>query len=160
MLATLALAMLMTALPFTQLLAKFLAYQLHKTLGLLVLGLVVARLVLRGRRAAPPALGLRGARAGQAVLYGLLLAVPSLGYFTAQLAPGPVPTTLFLVIPVPHLLAPDPVLFEIVRPVHQAAAWALVSLAAGHAGLALWHHRHGVPVFRRIWGRDAPRGPG
>ena len=160
MLATLGLAMLMTALPFTRLLEKFLAYQLHKTLGLLVFGLVLARLVLRGRRPAPPALGLAGARLGQAVLYALLLAVPVLGYFTAQLAPGPVPTTIFLVIPVPHLLAPDPVLFAWVRPLHQAAAWALVSLAACHAGLALWHHWHGVPVLRRIWGRDAPPGPG
>ena len=160
MLATLGLAMLMPALPFTRLLEKFLAYQLHKTLGLLVFGMVLARLVLRGRRPAPPALGLAGARLGQAVLYALLLAVPVLGYFTAQLAPGPVPTTIFLVIPVPHLLAPDPVLFAWVRPLHQAASWALVSLAGAHAGLALWHHRHGVPVFRRIWGRDAPPGPG
>lgn len=155
-LATLGLALLMTALPFTLLLAKFLAYQLHKTLGLLVLGMVVARLVLRGLRPAPPALGLSGARLGQALLYALLLVVPVLGYFTAQLAPGPVPTTLFLVIPVPHLLQPDPVLFALLRPVHQAAAWLLVSLAAGHAGLALWHHRHGVPVFSRIWGRALP----
>ena len=68
MLATLGLAMLMTALPFTRLLEKFLAYQLHKTLGLLVFGMVLARLVLRGQRPAPPALGLAGARPGQAVL--------------------------------------------------------------------------------------------
>ena len=147
-----ALSFLMTALPFSQLLAKFLAYQLHKTFGLLVLALLAWRLVLR-RRAVPAHPGLspghrRAARVGQGVLYGLLLVVPLLGYLTAQLAPGPVPTTLFLVIPVPHILAPDPVLFGWVRPVHQAAAWALVIAACGHAAMAWWHRRQGIDLLR------------
>ncbi len=154
MLLAFALSFLMTALPFSQLLAKFLAYQLHKTFGLLVLGLVAWRLIWRWRRATPEHTALppafrRAARLGQAMLYALLVCVPVLGYLTAQTAPGPVPTTLFLVIPVPHFLQPSPAGFALLRPVHQWAAWALVLLAAGHATMALWHHARGVPLLRR-----------
>lgn len=146
------LAWAMTALPFSQLLAKFLAYQAHKTVGLVVLGLVVWRLWLRARRPAPaPLVHPRAAAWGHRAIYALLLAMPLLGYLTAQLAPGPVPTTLFLVIPVPHMMDPDPVLFAWVRPVHQAAAWLLVGLATGHAGMALLHHRRGLPLLSRMW---------
>ncbi len=148
MLATLALGLLMTALPYSSLLAKFLAYQLHKSLGIIVFLLVLWRLALRARHPAPP--GWRLARLGQGVLYGLLLAVPLLGWVVAQLAPGPVPTTLFLLIPVPHVLAPDPWLFALARLVHQAAAWLMVGLAAVHAGLGIWHLRQGLPAGRRM----------
>lgn len=152
-----ALSFAMVALPLSQLLAKFLAYQLHKSLGLMVLILTLWRLALRLRRAPPELADLspftqRAARLGQGALYTLLISVPLLGYFTAQTAPGPVPTTLFLIIPVPHLLAPDPALYARLRPIHQFAAWSLVLLAAGHAAMALRHHLQGVPLLRRIWG--------
>lgn len=154
---TLALSLAMVALPMSQLLAKFLAYQLHKTFGLLVLIVTVARLGFRLVRRAPELTGLGprtrlAARLGQGVLYALLLLVPLLGYLTAQAAAGPVPTTLFLVIPVPHLLDPDPALYAWLRPTHQIAAWTLISLAAAHAGLALRHHWQGLPILGRIWG--------
>lgn len=148
----------MVNLPMTQLLAKFLAYQLHKSVGLLVFSLVLVRLVLRATRPAPELEGLgarvRGfARVGQAALYALLLAVPVLGWLAAQAAAGPVPTTLFLVIPVPHVLDPNPALYAWLRPVHQLAAYTLVLLAAAHALLAVRHHRQGLPVLARMAGR-------
>lgn len=154
---TLALSVAMVNLPLTQLLAKFLAYQLHKSFGLLVFGLVLIRLLLRAARPAPALEGLsprlrRLARLGQGVLYGLLLAVPVLGWLAGQAAAGPVPTTLFLVIPVPHVLDPDPALYAWLRPVHQAAAYLLILLAAAHAALALKHHRDGLPVLARMRG--------
>jgi cytochrome b561 len=43
----------MVAVPLRALLAKFLLYQVHKTLGLLVLGLTAARLPVRLRRGRP-----------------------------------------------------------------------------------------------------------
>ncbi len=152
---TLGLALLMVWLPFSQLLAKFLAYQLHKSFGILVLLLAVARLVLRTRRTAPELQGVpapmrRLARGGQWLFYALLLLVPTLGWLTAQAAAGPIPTTLFLMIPVPHVLGPDEALYAWLRPIHQLAAYGLLGLVAAHAGAALWHHRHGVPVFRRM----------
>jgi len=155
----LGLSVAMVQLPMSQLLAKFLAYQLHKSLGLLVFSVVLVRLALRALRPAPELAGLppgarRVARLGQGALYGLLLLVPALGWLSAQAAAGPVPTTLFLVIPMPHLLDPNPALYAWLRPVHQASAYLLILLAGLHAALALRHHRRGLPVFARMAGRS------
>jgi cytochrome b561 len=154
-----AVGLAMVALPLTQLLAKIIAYQLHKTIGLLVPPLVLWRLILRLRRGRPakeddvPAWQRRAARAGHAALYGLLFVVPLLGYLTASTAPGQIPTTLFLLVPVPHLLPPDAAAYESVRAVHRALAWALVILATGHAAMALHHHWRGRRVLLRMLGR-------
>ncbi len=154
-----AIGIIMVALPLTQLLAKILAYQAHKTIGLLVPPLVLWRLVLRARRGRPredasmPAWQRRAAGVGHAVLYALLLVVPLLGYLSASSAPGQIETTLFLVIPVPHLLDPDEATFNTLRSIHAVLAWSLVILAAGHAAAALHHHRQGRRVLARMLGR-------
>jgi cytochrome b561 len=161
--AAFALGLVMVALPLTRLLEKILAYQAHKTIGLLVPPLVLWRLWLRARRGRPapeaamPPWQRRAAAAGQAALYALLLLVPLLGYLAASTAPGAIGTTLFLVIPVPHLLAPDAALYALIRPLHQGAAWALVGLAAGHAAAAVAHHRRGHGVLRAMLGGRAAR---
>lgn len=149
----------MVGLPLTQLLAKILAYQVHKTLGLLVPPLVAWRLVLRARRGRPPedpdipAWQRRAAGFGHAALYVLLLVVPLLGYLSASTAPGQIETTLFLLIPVPHVLGPDEATFNVLREVHFLLAWCLVILAAGHAAVAVRHHWHGRATLRRMMGR-------
>lgn len=153
----------MVALPLTQLLAKIIAYQVHKTIGLLVPPLVAWRLILRARRGRPaeddsiPAWQRRAAGAAHAVLYALLIVVPVLGYLTASTAPGQIPTTLFLVLPVPHLLPPDAAAYEVLRRVHRALAWALVILAAGHAAAAAAHHWRGRPTLRLMLGYGPTR---
>src|SRR5689334_24526453 len=96
-----AIAWAMVNLPRTQLLLKFALYQVHKTIGLLVLALVVARIGVRLTRGRPgwdadlPAWQERAASAMHALLYALLLLTPVLGYLTACTAPANVPT-LFL----------------------------------------------------------------
>ena len=153
------LGLVMVALPLTWLLEKILAYQAHKTIGLLVPPLVIWRLwlrALRGRPAEDPSIPPRQrmvAAAGHTVLYLLLIAVPVLGYLSASTAPGGIETTLFLLIPVPHLLPADEALYGMIRPVHQVAAWALVLLAAGHAAAAVHHHARGRTVLRAMLGR-------
>lgn len=150
-----ALGFVMVAVPLRDLLTKFLLFQLHKTLGLIVLGAVLWRLGLRlrlGRPAAElPAWEARMAGFGQAVLYALLLAVPVLGYLAACTAPAGIPTLFLWVIPVPALLGPDPALYPLLRAIHRAAAIALVALAAGHALAALRHHLRGRRVLTRMW---------
>jgi cytochrome b561 len=120
-----AIAWLMTALPATELLLKFLLYQLHKSFGLCVSALAALRIVLAYRAGDRP-------RGIPAALYGLLLLVPLLGYLTAAASPTAVPTLFFLVLNVPHAIAPDDAVFEVIRPVHK---W----LAIGLIGLATWH---------------------
>ncbi|MGC8475490.1 MAG: cytochrome b [Acetobacteraceae bacterium] len=151
------LGLVMRAVPLRDLLSKFLLFQLHKTVGLTVLALVIWRLALRGRLGRPPpAAGLAGwearaAAVGQLVLYALLVAVPVLGYLTACTAPAGVPTLFLLVIPIPGVIGPDPRLYAVLRVVHGAAAFTLVGLALGHALAALRHHRAGRAVLTRMW---------
>lgn len=157
--AAFAVGLVMVDLPLTQLLAKIIAYQLHKTIGLLVPPLVLWRLWLRARRARPapdpsiPAWQHRAAAAGHAALYALLIVVPVLGYLSASTAPGQIETVMFLLIPIPHVLEPDEATFALLRDIHQILAWSLVVLAAGHAAVAVWHHRRGHVTLRSMWGR-------
>lgn len=151
------LGLVMVALPLTRLLEKIIAYQAHKTIGLLVPPLVLWRLWLRARRGRPaeeesmPDWQRRAAAAGHATLYALLLVVPVLGYLSASTAPGQIETVMFLLIPIPHVLEADEALYETLRATHQVLAWALVLLAAGHAAAALHHHARGGAVLRRMW---------
>ncbi|MEO3471262.1 cytochrome b [Roseomonas sp. CAU 1739] len=153
----------MVPLPLSFLLAKIIAYQVHKTIGLLVPPLVLWRLVLRARRPRPPeeadipAWQQRAAGIGHAALYVLMMVVPVLGYLSASTAPGQIETTLFLLIPVPHLLGPDEATFNVLRTIHQYLAWALVLLAAGHTSVALVHHWRGRLVLARMLGRATGR---
>ena len=154
---TFVIAWVMVAVPLSELLVKFLLYQLHKTLGILVFLAVLARLVLRARRGRPdqdtgmPAWQARAAAGGHAALYGLLLVTPMLGYLTASLAPLRIPTLFLGVIPLPALTGPDAAWFAVVVVLHRICACALVLLAAGHAAAAIQHHRRGLGVLRRMW---------
>ncbi len=154
-----AIGLVMVALPLTQLLAKIIAYQVHKTIGLLVPPLVLWRLWLRARRGRPPedpglpAWQHSAARLGHAALYALLLVVPVLGYLSASTAPGQIETVMFLLVPIPHVLEPDEASYETLRAIHQVLAWSLVVLAAGHATVAVIHHRRGHSVLAHMLGR-------
>jgi cytochrome b561 len=134
-----AIAWVMIALPVTELLMKFLLYQLHKSLGLCVSGLAALRLVLAYQAGDRP-------RGIPAALYGLLLLVPLLGYLTAAASPTVVPTLFFLLFSVPHAIAPDQAVFDVIRPVHKWLAIGLVGLATWHA----WQMRFAASGSRRL----------
>lgn len=112
---------------------------LHKSLGVLVLVLTLARLVLRRVQAARHADGRmadpgRGARLGHALLYALLLAMPVSGLlFNGK------PLNLFWLVQVPPLPLGDD-LRQLARTFHGGAQYLLFALILGHAGFALWHH--------------------
>ncbi len=158
---TFPLGWLMVAVPLRELLLKFLLYQLHKTIGLIVFGLALYRLGIRARVTRPdwdphlPEWQRRAASSMHAVLYALLIAVPVLGYLSAALAPARVPTLFLGLIPIPHLLSPDARWFAVIRPVHRWGAVLLMGAAAAHAGAALEHHWRGRSVLRRMWGSEA-----
>lgn len=153
---------LMVAVPLRELLVKFLLYQLHKTLGILVFALAAVRIAVRARRGRPawdhdlPAWQRRAAGAVHALLYALLLATPALGYLTAATAPAQVPTLFFGVISIPHPLAPDAARFAVLRQVHRGFAILMVVLAAGHAAASAHNHRRGRATLARMWRGEAP----
>src|SRR3954449_10076130 len=72
----------MVALPFQQLLLKFLLYQLHKTIGITAFLLALCQLALHWRRGRPawdvdiPDWQRRAATVVHAMLFGLLCATP------------------------------------------------------------------------------------
>ena len=150
------LALVMVALPLSALLAKILTYQLHKSLGLLLIPFWFWRIWLLLRRGRPAPLALPAwqqgaARLGQGLLYALLIAVPVLGFLSAAAAPTGVETVFFLILPIPHPFPPDQTLYDLLRPWHQGLAWGLVGLALGHGAMALHHHRRGLPILRLMW---------
>ncbi|HEX5327675.1 MAG TPA: cytochrome b/b6 domain-containing protein [Acetobacteraceae bacterium] len=151
-----ALGFLMVGTPLQELLLKFLLYQAHKTIGLTVLALTAARL-LRALRGRPrrlerlPDWQHRAAPIMHAVLYGLLLVTPVLGYFTAATAPARIPTLFLLVVPVPHMVGADAAWFGILRLLHLGCAITLMVLAAMHAVAAVHHHVRGRAVLIAMW---------
>lgn len=150
-------AWVMAGVPFEELLLKFILFQVHKTIGLLVLIAAIARLgirLCRGRPAWDAGLSewqQNAARRAHAALYVLLFTVPVLGYFVACTAPIGIPTLFLGVLPVPAIVGESERWFPILLNLHRAAAIALVLLAAGHAAAALQHHRRGLGVLRRMW---------
>jgi cytochrome b561 len=154
---------LMVGVPISALLLKFTLYQVHKTLGILVLLLTALRLLVRARRGRPawdadmPGWQRRAASIMHRLLYAFLIATPVLGYITAATAPARVPTLFLGVIPVPHLVGPAPDRFSLLRQVHRSMAILLVVLAGGHAAASIHNHLRGRGTLVRMWRGEAPR---
>ncbi|MGH7068877.1 MAG: cytochrome b [Acetobacteraceae bacterium] len=150
-------AWVMAAVPFEDLLLKFVLFQVHKTLGLLVLLAAVARIFIRLHRGRPgweeelPEWQRKAAQRLHAALYVLIFLVPVLGYFVACTAPVEIPTLFLGVLPVPAIVGVSKPWFPVLLDLHRAAAITLVLLASGHAAAAVQHHRRGRAVLRRMW---------
>ena len=135
-------------------LASFL-YETHKTIGILVLVLVFLRLGLRlvlGAPAdpvtVPPAL-YRLAKIGHALLYGLMIIVPILGYSATSMCCAPV--NFLGVIPVPVPLTGSEDVMKKLFQLHEWGAWLLGLVAAGHVVMAFIHYRQNDGIFVRMW---------
>jgi cytochrome b561 len=131
----------------------------HKTLGFLVLLVLVVRLpwYLRSVHPAPPPATSRAtARAAtwvHAALYALMVALPVLGYIGSSAGPGTF--RLFTLWQMPRLVGRDQALSSAVYDVHVALGWTAAVLVAGHIGAAIWHQwirRDGA--LRRMWRGD------
>ena len=135
----LALGVWMVGLPLG--LEKYERYQLHKSLGVLILGLSVVRLLWR--LAVPPpsaAPWVRGwerslARVVHTGLYGFMVGTPLLGWALVSAAPGPAPTRVFGRFPLPPL----PVIAGSGEAWSDAFGVAHMSLAFAGAGLIVLH---------------------
>ena len=117
-------------------------YKYHKTAGVLVLGLMILRLVLRLRLGAPaPVTSLttmeRTLSTGvQLLLYALLLALPVLGWLASAAGGYPVQ---FFEWNLPGLIGKDKALSEILFTLHGLAALAVMLLLGLHIAGALRH---------------------
>ena len=134
----------------------FWVFNLHKSLGLTVLALVLLRLAWRAYAGAPKALASiptwqrRIAGITHWLLYALILAMPLSGWLFDS-AGGLRPLHWFGLFEVPKLVAPNTGLREIARDAHGWLFWTLAALVLMHAGAALYHHYFvGDATLRRM----------
>lgn len=139
------------------LVSRFELYQLHKSVGLTVAGLIVLRLLLRLTMPAPPPAnpGLLLRLASDSVhagLYLCLILLPVTGFLMAAASPIQIPTLYFGWFAVPHPIGPDKATYELLRSLHYWLGNLLLGLAAIHVAAALVHAllwRDGL--LRRMW---------
>ncbi|WP_150290589.1 cytochrome b/b6 domain-containing protein [Sphingobium estronivorans] len=121
----------------------FALFQWHKSIGITILLLTLARIVVRywKPRPAPVEGGWQGmlVKAVHAGLYGFMLGAPLTGWALVSTAKVKVPTLIFGVVPLPHLPLPmsanDPAFAA-----HSVLAWIGIALFALHVAGALRHH--------------------
>jgi cytochrome b561 len=117
-------------------------YTYHKSFGVLLLGLMVLRVLLRVTLGAPPyrqplvPWQLTAAKAVHGLLYLVLLAIPVVGWLATAAEGFPVQ---FFDWQLPGLIGEDKPLGEALFDVHSVLAWILIALIVMHVGAALMH---------------------
>jgi len=116
---------------------------LHKSLGLSLLAVVIARLLWRSSNVTPspikmPELQRKAASLVHGLLYVVLLAMPLSGVLMSQL--GGKPVSFFGVFELPQLLDVNKELSKQVKELHEDVFFPLLMLLiVGHIGAALFH---------------------
>lgn len=116
----------------------------HKSIGILILLLVVLRLLWRFANVAPalpvdtPAGERTAAHASHTVLYLLMLAIPLSGWVINSAAK--IPFRVFWLFPLPSIVAPDKTVAELAKQIHFILFIAIAVVVGIHIAAALRHH--------------------
>lgn len=147
-------------MPLSLLRLKLLVW--HKSVGMTVFALMLARLAWRFHSPAPalPAT-LKGAQRILAhtshwLLYALLLTMPVVGWITSSASNLTV--TWFGLFLLPNLVTPDKTLADVTKQTHITMSWLLLALIALHVSAAFWHEfklKDGV-LGRMLPGKEIP----
>ena len=132
-------------------------YGLHKSLGVLVLGLGTIRIALALVQTWPRPIGLPAwlapaVKAEKMLLLAWLVAMPLSGWaMTSAAGRALAPFGLFTL---PALVAADPGLAHTLREGHELLAHLGIAVIVLHAGAALWHHfiRKDATLMRMLTG--------
>lgn len=136
------LAMVMTDLPTG--FEKFKLYNWHKSLGLTVLALMLARLAWRRISPPPPlpgslsALERRLANGAHHLLYTLVILQALIGIGHSWVADFPI--LIYGLFSLPNPLGPVPAAGPALAEAHHFLGWGIVGLILLHAAAALRHH--------------------
>lgn len=132
---------------------RFNAYQLHKSVGILILLFSLVRLGLRYLLPRPPAAdgGAKGmaAKLTHGLFYGVMIGGPLTGWAVVSTAKIKLPTVLFGIVPWPHLPL-SAALQEPAELAHTVLAWLLPALIALHLAGVVWHWRQNDGVAQRM----------
>lgn len=138
--------------------AMYAPFQLHKSIGILVLALSVTRLIVRLARPRPAAAvgGVTGLLAAvvHSGLYAFMIGGPLTGWALVSTAKLKLPTLLFGTIPWPHLPL-GPVAHEPAEVLHGLLGWVGAALIVLHVAGALRHHL-GAQAEPNVLGRMIP----
>ena len=138
-------------------------YGSHKLAGVSLLALIIVRLAHRFSHGAPPDEPTLepwqrvASHATHWTIYGLLVAVPVLGWIGVSLYPA---LDIFGLFKLPGLVAPNQPASSTIFFLHKIGAFALVALIAVHISAALFHYvvrKDGV--LRRMLPSLPPRTP-
>jgi cytochrome b561 len=119
-------------------------YNLHKSAGILILGVMIVRLAWRVTHRAPPlpadipATQRLAARAVHWTLYAFVIAQALIGWTATSAYPAPLP--FFGLLEVPPIWWEDRALSDQLFTVHLWLGLGIAVLLAGHIGAALHHH--------------------
>jgi cytochrome b561 len=130
---------------------KFQLFQLHKSIGITILFLVLLRLLWRLFYAPPPLpetmppLEKKAATGAHHLLYLAMIGLPLTGWALVSVAPINIPTILFGIVHWPHIpilstLPDKKPIAAVVTAIHTYGAWALIAVIVLHAAAALRHH--------------------
>jgi cytochrome b561 len=133
-------------------------YELHRSFGIVLIPIVLARIVWRARHPAPPLptdipLPQRAvAHLVHGALYGLLAIQPLIGWLGTSSYRAPM--TLFWLVPVPPIWPENRALSDWLFAVHRGIGIAFVVLIGLHVGGALFHHfiRRDTVLMRMVRG--------
>lgn len=138
--------------------AMYAPFQLHKSIGILILALSVMRLVVRFVRPRPVAAagGVTGLLAAvvHTGLYAFMIGGPLTGWALVSTAKLKLPTLLFGTMPWPHLPL-GPVAHEPAEALHGLLGWVGAALIVLHVAGALRHHL-GAQAEPNVLGRMIP----
>lgn len=116
---------------------------LHRPIGIAILLLVILRLANRLRHSPPPLpadlppIQKRAAHASHWLLYGLMFAMPLIGW--SMLSAGGYPVAMFKGFTLPPIAPHDPAVFAILRTAHTWLALLLFATVLMHLAAALFH---------------------
>lgn len=118
----------------------------HKSIGFTVFALVLVRIAYRLANPPPPlpshmkSWEKMAAHATHILLYALMLAMPISGWLMVSASPWGIPTVLYGVITVPHILPPDPEVEALMKTIHDILSKLLIAAFGLHVAAALRHH--------------------
>jgi cytochrome b561 len=130
-------------------------FVIHKSLGMIVLILVIDRLLWRIMGTVPEIpnaseMQRRLAQLAHGLLYGLMLLIPISGWVITSAANKPL--NFFWLFDIPAITGPDKDLKSLAVDVHVICVFILIAVLVAHIGAALHHHfKRRDSVLKRMW---------